>query len=110
MSGCKDFMEETLGDLPMVEWDRYVEWWDDKDQHWTKVYGWIEREKDSYKDFVVIQFNLSKPKVFDYITSSAKHDEEVHEALGFDPEESTKCKRVEKLPIKSNAIELESGK
>ncbi len=50
-------IEDILGRLDMVEWDRFVEG-DDPDAHgkYINVYGWIERDEDEYKDFVLVRF------------------------------------------------------
>lgn len=49
----KEWIEETLDRLPFVTWDRYVEF-----ETLIRVYGWIEREEDEYKDFVLLDFSI----------------------------------------------------
>lgn len=84
-------IEHMLNRLPMVTWDRYA----GTDGMYV-VYGWIEREQDSYKDFVVIDFEfLPEDKwTVGFCTSSAKYSEEIHKLLEMTSEHSP-CIRVE---------------
>lgn len=89
-----------LAALSFVQWDRYTE----DDDHLT-FYGWIDREQDSYKDFVVVVIEKGGP--MGYVTSSAKRDAEISFLLGLDEEPHNTCKRVEhKFPDLKNCIKL----
>lgn len=63
---------DVCNELPFVNWDRYIDCGDT-----VLVFGWIDRETDSYKDFVTVEI-FSKGYV-DYVTSSAKYSEKISE-------------------------------
>ena len=72
----KVWIEETLKKLPFVKWDRYI-----VDEHLIEVYGWIKRSKDSYKDFVLLEFDLTKQESYYLATSSKKYSKQIAEIL-----------------------------
>lgn len=89
-------VEEMLKDLTFVEWDRFVE---NNDR--ILVYGWIAREKDSYKDFILLDCYREEPGAFmdvTYTTSSALHTNKIGEILfGYKDFSHNDCKRVEEF-------------
>jgi hypothetical protein len=88
-----------------VEWDRFVVKDDDGTQC-VHLYGWIDRE-DIYKDFVVVRF-WPDSEMFDFITSSDRHSEELHR-IWFgeqDLDDHNACRRVEHTFDVQNAVEL----
>lgn len=84
-------MSLVLNKLPMVTWDRYA----GTDGNYV-AYGWIEREQDNYKDFVVIDFVFNDDETWSYnfCTSSAKYSEQIHNLLEMTGEHSP-CVRIE---------------
>ena len=61
-----------LESLPFVEWDRFT-----VDRSYFYFFGWIEREKDNYKDFVVLVYDSSSNDVDSVVTSSVDHSLEI---------------------------------
>lgn len=59
---------EVCNELPFVSWDRFIDC-----DGTVVVFGWIDREKDSYKDFVTIE--VSNQGYIEFTTSSAKYSE-----------------------------------
>jgi hypothetical protein len=59
---------DVCNELPFVNWDRFI----DCDSV-VVVFGWIDRQKDSYKDFVCVE--VSSRGYVDFTTSSAKYSE-----------------------------------
>lgn len=97
------FTTHILNKLDMVEWDRMFE----TAPGVYNIFGWIGRESDEYKDFVLVKINIETDRVVEYATSSAKHTEEIGERLGMDHSD---CYRVENMiEDVDNAIELDSG-
>lgn len=97
-------IEKVLASLPFVEWDRYtLSEIDSEDQTEHIFYGWVSREKDSYKDFVVLRFYGGEVDWF--TTSSAARTHEIADTLGFLKDDHNDCIRVEEtfpnLPNKS---------
>jgi len=97
---------EVCNELPFVNWDRFVDC-----GSLVVVFGWIDREKDSYKDFVCIE--VSKRGHLDFTTSSAKHSEtisEIYAVNGRLPSSShVPCQRIEdsdQLVGVKNAIKI----
>ena len=98
----KEWIEKVLSDIPFVNWDRFL------DLKWARnrnitVFGWIERE-DSYKDFVVLEFDLVRSEVFFVSTSSEKYSKKISEILG---SSHTICQRVEDNFNVNNSIKLQ---
>lgn len=63
---------EVCNELPFVNWDRFIDCGST-----VVVFGWIDREKDSYKDFVSVEVN--RQGYVDFVTSSAKYSEIISE-------------------------------
>lgn len=100
------YLEARMRLLPFVQWDRYTF----SDATW-QVYGWVDREKDSYKDFVVFIYGIEKVGdqqyiTFRYVTSSAEHSEEIAELLKMGGKQHAVCKRVEDISKLENVIRL----
>ena len=103
----EDWIEEKLEELGFVEWDRYFGFEDDEHGEILTVYGWIEREKDSYKDFVLVKVFKKYEDITLEATSSAKYSEEIYETLYGDTEDHIECARVENRFEIKNAVNLE---
>ena len=88
MKENKEWIQEVLNKLPFVKWDRFVE---DEEANLIEIYGWIDRG-DNYKDFVLLEFNLTKQEVYFIATSSDKYSEKIAEILN---SSHSDCKRVE---------------
>lgn len=97
----QEFIAETLNQFPEVKWDRYVE----LDDGYI-YYGWIDRDKDSYKDFITMTFTIGDNYIDSFfVTSSAKHSKEFSKRIG--AETHTDCKRVDaNLPAVINVTRL----
>jgi hypothetical protein len=83
---------KQLDKLPYVKWDRYF--YVEAQEEVITVFGWIDREKDAYKDFVVIQLEPSMYGVYFLATSSSKYTADIAEKL--ESEHST-CLPISKL-------------
>ncbi len=99
-----DFVKRCLSDLNFVYWDRFVDTVYNK-QRRLRFYGWIERDKDSYKDFVVLDV-FPEDLTVDYLTSSDNLTEEISNILYGDVKDHTTCQRVEYIFNISNSIKL----
>ena len=94
-----------LEDVPVVEWDRFVVE-DHNGTQCVKVYGWIDRDEDDYKDFVLASFWPENADV-GFTTSSDQWSEYLHhEWIGGEPGEHNPCRRVEDAFDVSNCVEL----
>lgn len=91
-------IEEKLEELEFVSWDRLYQW-----EQGLVVYGWIEREEDSYKDFLVIEFEKQTGIVVRWDTSSAQFHDIIAQVLDT---EAIECERVEDFFNLENMIEL----
>lgn len=91
----KEALKRVLNKFPFVKWDRLIEF-----QNGVDVYGWIERDKDKYKDFVLLNILWVESDfhgVWDIVqcfTSSAKYSLEVNRLSGFTTEQHTDCIKV----------------
>lgn len=92
-------LSKFLKKFKFVKWDRYVA----TELNSYYIYGWIERE-DSYKDFIVIEWDEDSTMGGWFITSSAKWDEEIKKIMGTNGGKA--CQRVEHLVDISNSIKL----
>lgn len=90
----KFWIEQTLRKLPFVKWDRFTQW-EFEDIELMRVFGWIDRESDSYKDFVVLEFDLTAQFTFFVCTSSAKHSAEISRIIEGMNGSHIDCQRVE---------------
>ena len=103
----KPIIESYLKLLTFVNWDRFtlqnVDGW-----NVYTIYGWIDREKDSYKDFVIITVNEEKfnQHTLSFVTSSADKSLEIHQLLDMGAGEHVSCQRVEDYFTVPNTIKL----
>ena len=93
-----------LKKLDFVRWDRYIKTVENG-QKLLKLYGWIDREKDKYKDFIVLDYFPQK-RSFKSITSSSRMTDQINNILYPGREGHVKCLRVEKDFNIPNAIKL----
>jgi len=61
---------DVCNELPFVNWDRFIDCNDN-----VVMFGWIDREEDSYKDFVCIE--VSSRGYVSFTTSSAEYSETI---------------------------------
>jgi hypothetical protein len=104
-----------MTDLPFVNWDRGTEWIYEGRRCMT-VYGWIEREKDDYKDFVLVgvyeEEDSEEASVEFHGTSSKKYSKEIQRRLFPDEdieEMHNECFRLEDKFDVPNLIRLKDG-
>lgn len=104
-----EWIADKLADVPVVEWDRFVVEDHDGDQC-VRIYGWVDREDDEYKDFVIARV-WPEHESIGYTTSSDKWTEYLHhEWIGGDPDGHNECRRVELTFDVENAVELHEDK
>jgi len=99
-------LKGPMADLPFVEWDRYTTGaWDDTHDY-VKAYGWIEREDDDYKDYVILT-TWSGTDTLNFVTSSSEYTEQIHEIL-FDEslDGHDECQRIEDAVDIPNVVSL----
>jgi len=82
-------MKDLLDRFTFVKWDRVI-----PDVGACLIYGWIEREKDSYKDFVILSIDILHMQIMECTTSSAKYSKEISKLCGFPEEEHTDCVKL----------------
>lgn len=106
--GTREWIEDVLACLDMVEWDRFVRGSAPDLGRYIEVYGWIERETDAYKDFIVIRFfPNTDDRIIGYTTSSDRYTTEIHRRIyGTGPDDHNPCQRVEHAFDIDNAIQL----
>ena len=61
---------DVCNELPFVNWDRFIDC-----SNSVMIFGWIDREEDSYKDFVCVE--VSRRGYVEFTTSSAKYSETI---------------------------------
>ncbi len=96
----------ALASFHFIAWDRFI---------WTRLasgpvmltcYGWMDREKDSYKDFAVIDLIPSERRINFVTSSSAKWSPEIGRLSGFPPDMTKRCIRLQTLFDIPNLIRL----
>jgi len=104
----KKWIEGVLQQLDFVLWDRVIY---SSEYGIVSVYGWIDREKDSYKDFVILEFDVLPSKnpgeVYFLGTSSSEHSKKIAGILGSQHQD---CERVEVLFNITNKVASGSTK
>ena len=87
-------IKEILDRFDFVKWDRVIPW---SVGGGIDVYGWIERQKDCYKDFVILSIVQLDNGWFihECFTSSAKYSKKINELSGFSIEEHIKCIKID---------------
>lgn len=99
-------LRNILSKLEYVQWDRYTELQNENLETIYRLYGWINRKNDKYKDFIVIEYNTDTKKYSLISTSSAKYSHQITKDL--DIQTHTECKRIQDLyPQLDNKIEIE---
>ena len=93
-----EYVSGVLAKLLFVEWDRFT-----FNNGLLTIFGWISRENDDYKDFVVLRF--SEIEVAFIQTSSLKYSAIIGEALGTG---HTACHRAETYFKIPNVVKLEA--
>lgn len=105
----KETLEKYLDLLYFVKWDRYTEAQFDPWRFQYTFFGWIDRKKDNYKDFIVLRICGEKDgeeQDVEYTTSSADRSKEIGELLGFPEDDHIDCKRVESFFDVENSVRL----
>ena len=104
-------IQSLLEELEFVDWDRFITYSDWNYGEIVTLYGWIPREQDSYKDFVVVNLECLEDsdvvKVGASTTSSEKYTEKVHDILYGEDTDHNQCKRVENHFDVNNTINLQ---
>ena len=104
----KDWIESLLESLGMVEWDRFVRAEDDGLGVYFDIYGWIDREEDAYKDFILLRvFPETDENMRMFTTSSDRYHAEINEILFGESAETNHCQRVEHTFEVPNVVELD---
>lgn len=106
----KKQIEEKLECFYFVMWDRYTY---DKIDDVYAFYGWIDRQKDFYKDFIELEFYPTDPDErgfhWFFSTSSVEYHSEICRILDFVEDNSNQCIRIEKDFDVANVIKLSTG-
>lgn len=97
----REWIEKVLESLPFVKWDRFIAKLAFKE---IIVYGWIDRDKDAYKDFIVLKMNTHR-KTVSYVTSTVEWHGAIEQRL-FRRSNPPKCVRVEEYFKVENSIKL----
>ena len=100
-----------LSELDFVQWDRFVE--SEPGFEYT-FYGWIDREKDDYKDFVILTYyaegHFAYKECFSFTTSSAQYTHKISAIINGQEEASemhNDCVRIEaEFPQLLNVVRL----
>jgi len=100
MKDKRKLITSVLKKLDFVKWDRYF-----GEEEFT-FFGWINREKDNYKDFVTLAFD-KEGLVLTYATSSAEYTEKIAEILNF---YHLPCRRIEYFCDLDNIIKEKGEK
>lgn len=83
---------DICNELPFVNWDRFVDC-----GRIVAIFGWIDREKDNYKDFVCVE--VSQRGYVQFTTSSAKYSETISDIYvkhgRLSPGTHEPCQRIE---------------
>lgn len=100
------YIQRVLRKFPYIKWDRFHF---DKSQNVLTIYGWIDREKDYYKDFVCFNFFI-KPHFralgVEFVsTSSARYSKRIAKTLSIFSKHYD-CKRAEDFFNVPNLIKL----
>ena len=97
---------DVCNELPFVHWDRFVDC-----SGAVTLFGWIDREEDSYRDFVCVE--VSPRGYVDFTTSSAKYSEAIFKTYvahgRLPPGSHESCQRIEDnaaLADVKNAIKI----
>ncbi len=100
----KNWIELQLRKLPFVKWDRFFSY---SNEECIFVFGWIDREKDNYKDYVSLEINVLDRNVIFCSTSNALRSKEIADKFEL---KHNDCERVENNFNIPNMIKLKEGK
>jgi len=106
---CSEQVEDILTRLDFVSWDRFTVGHDGSGHGaFVKVYGWIEREEDAYKDFILVTFfPETEENIMGFTTSSDTWTKEIHRRMfETEPDDHNDCQRVEHTFDVPNALTL----
>lgn len=98
----KQRIEAILEKFTFVKWDRFVYNEDTKEY---SIYGWIDRAKDSYKDYIQIDYEGRSGKWYTTTSSVEKH-EEIVKIMDLKEGDYNHCQRVEYSFNIKNSIKL----
>ncbi len=102
-TSTRQWAEYILRKAKVVNWDRFIPVAMGKG---IGVYGWIEREKDSYKDFAYLELDLEKHAIPFFISSSSIYSKELGEILVKGKIDHNICTRVEHIFNIKNSVKL----
>ena len=94
------WIEEILEKFSFVQWDRFT-----RHKKYIAVYGWMDREKDNYKDFIVLVFRLKQRDYAVLSTSTLLYHNKVKIIVG---DGMVKCERVENNFKVENCVRLKT--
>ena len=97
-------IEEQLRRLPFVSWDRFA-----FEGETIAIFGWIARDTDAYKDFVLLEMHAGTGDVERVTTSSAKYSKEIADIMLGEGNNHTDCIRAEDWFDVPNIIKLREG-
>lgn len=107
-SKIAQILTDVCNELPFVNWDRFVDC-----GRSAVVFGWIDRKKDNYKDFVCVE--VYPRGYLEFTTSSAEYSETISEIYvnngRLSPGTHEPCQRVEdsrQLAGVKNAVKLKN--
>lgn len=100
IEALKPFIAHFLEKFHFVKWDRYID-----GGRYMHFYGWIDREKDAYKDFLLLTL-WRDDMAWEFTTSSAAYDDEIKLIFNMSEGAGNKCQRVEHLLDIPNAIRI----
>ena len=96
----RNIIQNILKKLNFVNWDRYF-----GEIDCLTFFGWIDRKKDSYKDFITITFkDEGNSFLIDYATSSKEYTEKIAGILNCT---HSPCSRIEYFCDLPNIIKEE---
>lgn len=99
-------VKENLEMLPFVKWDRFTYLYS-KGSNGICIYGWIDREKDAYKDFITM--DIYEDGDVNYMTSSSEWSLKIFKILNDSGLGHQNCKRIEDFFNVDNAIKLKKA-
>lgn len=111
----KGWCKNALESFSFVKWDRFICSKPPNGPHSIVCYGWIDRDTDAYKDFVLIGLVLDTKRAIYVSSSSLKYNDEIGKLCTVlsnekAPTYTKKCIRIEDWLEVSNAIKLHGKK
>lgn len=93
-------VEKMLSGLDFVQWDRFT-----YDGIQYNFYGWINRTKDAYKDFLILQY-WPQQEYWYWVSSSVEYDLMISKIVDGPHADTEPCQRIEEYVDIKNAIHL----